>query len=361
MKIETATNQYEAWLASQISWDEEDLQSKHQKMHESPFRFLRATFYRWAQLWPKLCPELMQAPQVLSVGDLHTENFGIWRNSENGLVWGINDFDEALPLPYPQDLTRLASSVYLAKKAGLFEIKFKKACQIILDGYIQSMQAGGKPFLRLDQPNWLQKSFSKSINENKDDYWNKLRNDLGKPAQAPAQIEQILGPFFSRLSFTLHKRVAGMGSLGKQRWVGIAKRKKLAWEAKSLTFSAWYWANPSDTAPKRYYQEIIEKAVRSHDDGVIPLEKDGWVLRQLSPERVKLDLKQLDQDDKDDDLLFNMGWETANIHLASPQAQQAVLADIKGRPADWLREASKLMALTTQKDWEKFCRYDAGN
>ena len=32
----------------------------------------------------------------LSVGDLHVENFGTWRDSEGRLIWGINDFDEAL-------------------------------------------------------------------------------------------------------------------------------------------------------------------------------------------------------------------------------------------------------------------------
>lgn len=352
MNIQTATNEYEAWLGSQISLDAADLQSKHEQMRENPFRFLRATVYRWAQCWPALCPELTQAPQVLSVGDLHTENFGVWRNDQNELVWGVNDFDEAFPLPYTQDLTRLAASVYLATTTDFFEIKFKKACQVILDGYIQSLQIGGKPFLRSAQPGWLQKSFTKSINKHEDGFWEELREKLGKPVRVSVQVQELLAQVFAGQPFTTHKRTAGMGSLGKQRWVGLAETDNLAWEAKSLTLSAWTWANPSDAAPKCYCDEIVEKAVRSRDAGVIA--RDGWVLCKLSPERVKLDLKQLDQDDKDDNLLFNMGWETANIHLASPEAREAVIADLQQRPADWLREAGKRMAQATQKDWEKY-------
>ena len=30
----------------------------------------------------------MDAPQVLSVGDLHLENFGTWRDADGRLVWG---------------------------------------------------------------------------------------------------------------------------------------------------------------------------------------------------------------------------------------------------------------------------------
>src|SRR5260370_32652719 len=49
--------------------------------------------------------------EVLAVGDLHVENFGTWRDAEGRLTWGVNDFDEAYPLPYTIDLARLATSV----------------------------------------------------------------------------------------------------------------------------------------------------------------------------------------------------------------------------------------------------------
>ena len=53
-----------------------------------------------AKEFPEKCPELTSATKVLSVGDLHFENFGTWRDKEGRLAWGINDFDEAFELSY---------------------------------------------------------------------------------------------------------------------------------------------------------------------------------------------------------------------------------------------------------------------
>jgi uncharacterized protein (DUF2252 family) len=91
--IVRATRDYEAWLAGEVRVVRADLQTKHKLMATDGFSFLRATFYRWAQLFPVLCPKLAGAPKVLGVGDLHVENYGTWRDAEGRLVWGINDFD----------------------------------------------------------------------------------------------------------------------------------------------------------------------------------------------------------------------------------------------------------------------------
>src|SRR5690348_12556126 len=114
MTIQTATRKYETWLGEQLPLIGRDIELKHQRMSEGPFPFLRATFYRWAQTFPDVCPKLMSAPQVLGVGDLHVENFGTWRDIEGRLIWGINDFDEACRLPFTVDLVRLAASAHLA-------------------------------------------------------------------------------------------------------------------------------------------------------------------------------------------------------------------------------------------------------
>ena len=68
MDIKQATQGYEPWLASRATLIPADLELKHQRMAESPFPFLRATFYRWVQRWPEVCPDLATAPAVLSVG-----------------------------------------------------------------------------------------------------------------------------------------------------------------------------------------------------------------------------------------------------------------------------------------------------
>ncbi|HWW88444.1 MAG TPA: DUF2252 family protein, partial [Vicinamibacterales bacterium] len=109
MEIHDVTRSFERWLRRQTRIVAADLKLKHRRFHESPFVFLRGTFYRWIQQWPEACSDIADAPQVLAVGDLHVENFGTWRDAESRLVWGINDVDEAWRLPYTQDLTRLAT------------------------------------------------------------------------------------------------------------------------------------------------------------------------------------------------------------------------------------------------------------
>src|SRR5215831_7612531 len=99
-----ASSDLEHWASRQVQLIPSDLALKHRHMAEAVFPFLRATFYRWTQLWPVVCPELAKAPQVLIVGVLHVENYGTWRDAEGRLVWGVNDFDEAWPGAYTVDL-----------------------------------------------------------------------------------------------------------------------------------------------------------------------------------------------------------------------------------------------------------------
>ena len=86
----------------------------HMQMTVGLFPFLRATFYRWVQIWRDVVGDAANGPSLLAVGDLHLENFGTWRDIEGRLVWGVNDFDEVYTMPYSMDLVRLATSASAA-------------------------------------------------------------------------------------------------------------------------------------------------------------------------------------------------------------------------------------------------------
>src|SRR5262249_36507265 len=122
-------------MRKHIAIVDSDLRLKHQKMAGDAFQFLRATFYRWITLWNELCTDLTNSPAVLAVGDLHIENFGTWRDAEGRLIWGINDFDEAFPLPYANDLVRLATSALLAIQEQKLSVNAGATCDAILSGY----------------------------------------------------------------------------------------------------------------------------------------------------------------------------------------------------------------------------------
>src|SRR6185369_7600827 len=100
----------------------------------------------WAQQWTTLCSDLIDAPKVLSVADLHIENFGTWRDLEGRLIWGVNDVDEAYPLPYTSDLTRLATSAALLQSSGL-RVSIARACDAIMLGYMNGLTKGPRPFV----------------------------------------------------------------------------------------------------------------------------------------------------------------------------------------------------------------------
>src|SRR5262249_47033673 len=141
------TAHFETWLRSRIEVREADLDFKHEQMATSAFAFLRATFYRWMQLWPVLCPELAVAPHVLAVGDLHVDNFGTWRDQEGRLIWGVNDFDEASPLSFANDLVRLAVGIRLAVAMDRLKVSPRRACDALLGGYRHTLDSGGTPFV----------------------------------------------------------------------------------------------------------------------------------------------------------------------------------------------------------------------
>jgi uncharacterized protein (DUF2252 family) len=123
VEIERANAGYESWMRRCTLIIESDLRAKHEPMKQSPFQFLRGTFFRWAQLWPSICADLCSAPKVLAVGDLHVNSFGTWRDAEGRLCWGVDDFDESYPLAYTNDLVRLAASMKIVIDAEGLSVK----------------------------------------------------------------------------------------------------------------------------------------------------------------------------------------------------------------------------------------------
>src|ERR1700682_351992 len=243
MRITRATAKYEAWLGRRLKIVEADLAFKHEQMRTAPFPFFRATYYRWAQTWAAICGEAAQAPQVLAVGDLHVENFGTWRDIEGRLIWGINDFDETWPLPYTNDLIRLAASALLAR----MECAAKAGIAAIVKGYLDALETGGRPFALAEHHPALRTMASARLHE-PEKYWERLHAlpDVKEepPEGALKDIARLMPE--AGLQWRVTNRVAGLGSLGRQRYVAIAEWRggSVAREAKALAPSACLWGGP---------------------------------------------------------------------------------------------------------------------
>src|SRR5499425_3039312 len=175
MDIEESTRRYEEWLGKQTVLYPPHLKLKHDLMREGVFPFFRATFYRWIQVWPEICSELVAAPKVLSIGDLHVENFGTWRDKEGRLVWGVNDFDEVARMPYAVDLVRLVTSAILAQDENRLAIDAAGAATAVLTGYAESLEAGGKPFI-LEESHPHLREMALRAERDPVHFWSKLAN-----------------------------------------------------------------------------------------------------------------------------------------------------------------------------------------
>jgi hypothetical protein len=352
MTIQQATEDYERWLSGPLEIVPEDLLLKHQRMSDAAFPFLRATYYRWAQLFPHLCKELGRAPQVLAVGDLHVENFGTWRDAEGRLVWGINDFDEVWKLPYVHDLVRLATSAHLAIDDGHLAVSAKEACESLLGGYREGLEASGRPFVLAEHSESLREMATARLAD-PHRFWDKLERLPSWQGELPARAAKALASLLPRsdLPRRVVHRVAGRGSLGRQRFVALADWQggKIAREAKALAPSAALWAHGGDGSPKVLYQAALDQSVRSVDPWVKVRRR--WVVRRLAPDCSRIELADLPGEREETRLLRAMGWETANVHLGSRSAH-AMLVDLAAREPDWLHQAAKVMLAAVHEDWE---------
>jgi uncharacterized protein (DUF2252 family) len=351
MTLFEATRAYERWLRQELDEVEgADLALKHKLMAKSAFPFMRATFYRWVSVWHAVCAELAHAPRLLAVGDLHVENFGTWRDAEARLVWGVNDVDEAAPMPYTIDLVRLAASSVLAGREEHLTIAPRAACKAILEGYRKQLRDGGRAFV-LEEDHPALREAALSVERDPDRYWKRM--DALRSVEAPAKVRKMLAAHLPgpRTKFRIGHRIAGLGSLGRPRYVALAgwQGAKIAREAKAMLPSAFGWAigRPSE---RLHGHAILARAVRCQDPCFTFTGR--WLVRRLGPHCSRIELWMLPKKWDERHLLEAMGRETANLHLGSSASIAAVRADLARRPKGWLLAAAKQMADATITDWK---------
>jgi len=353
MNVVKATRQFEDWMAKRTNIDRKDLRLKHSAMKANVFMFFRATYYRWAQLWPQVCSDLAKAPRVLAVGDLHIENFGTWRDIEGRLIWGVNDFDEAWPMAYTIDLVRLAVSAHLAAEVGSLPVKRSDICDAVLDGYRDSLRQKGRPFVLGENHTWLRLIAQGELRDPVR-FWQRIDALPTLKTQTPVSAVDALEHLMPEpgIPYRLARRVAGLGSLGHARYVAIADWHggRIAREAKALLPSASSWAHDPTRPAEILYQTIINRAVRCPDHFVQL--RGRWIVRRIAPDCSRIELASLAAPGTELHLLQAMGWETANIHLGTPSARKLILRHIDTQKGKWLHRAAEAMLEAVRSDWD---------
>ncbi|WP_454737660.1 DUF2252 domain-containing protein [Cupriavidus necator] len=224
--------------------DPERLTRKLAAIAADPFAFFRGTNHLYIESLRNEAT-LFNAPTTYVCGDLHLENFGSFKG-DNGLVYfDLNDFDDALVAPLTVDVVRLLSSVLVAAgRLGLSEANATRACEEMLTTYAAVLQTG--------KPRWLERATAigmvatllRRVKRRKRGELLSERTTLRKgrrrllcdgrrtlPADRPARehARAILAAY-SRQSHHGHRfaaddvvlRIAGVGSLGVERYVVLA-------------------------------------------------------------------------------------------------------------------------------------------
>ena len=354
MDILTATKAFDRWVSGLIPVVKSQRSKKHNLMASSPVQFLRGTYYRWAQVFPEVCAVLQEAPVVLGVGDLHIASYGTWRDAFGRLIWGIDDFDEAYPLPYTSDLVRLGVSAILEASEGGIKVGLSNVADVILDGYRTNLRQGGEPFVLEEKHKWLRKIALDCLDVPAD-FWKKMEALPTARGAIPAEARKLIAQLMPApgQKYRVVRRIAGIGSLGHPRYVAVREwcGGQIALEAKAARPSASVWARPGRSS-RIYYQVILEQAIRCPDPFVRLSGK--WLVRQLAPDSSPIEIEAMSGMKDQDKLLQAMAAEGANVHLGSARASARIISDLDRRPGKWLRTAVKQMAAATLDDWKEW-------
>ena len=359
MDIIEATRRFEAWLKRRITVVGRDLAYKHERMRAAPFLFFRATYYRWAQLWTEHCPKLARAPEVLAVGDLHLENFGTWRDAEGRLVWGVNDFDEAHPMAFPNDLVRLAVSALLAAESSPhFKLKAGEVCARLADGYRIGIERGGEPFVLMESHPGLRRMALQDLRQPAP-FWKRLEaKSTPLKSDPPDSVRKAFAkilPDGAEPEYRVLKTPKGLGSLGRQRYLALVDWQggRMAREAKAVAPSACLWAKGQRAGEGNpWLERTVRSAVRCADPYYEV--RRGWLVRRLGPDCSQIDIDELVHHEDLASLLYCMGQETANIHLGTPKGRKRIRESWNHLPPDWLETSARLMLKLSLKDWNRF-------
>ncbi|RJF89338.1 DUF2252 domain-containing protein [Oleomonas cavernae] len=339
--INASTKIYENWLQREIGDDffADDLEVKHKKMRASPFSFLRATYWRWAEIIFEICPDLTGAPRVLAIGDIHLENFGTWRDIDGRLIWGVNDFDDAAVMPYPLDLIRLACSTFLIRRDS--NPSTHDICHAIHKGYTEGL-ANPSPVVLERDYDWLRRILLLSERE-RTKFWEKIARLV--PMAAPAPYEHALHAAMPEPDrpLTIFPRSAGTGSLGRPRFLASCDWRggPVLREAKALVVSGWSIRHaPADKTIRA--GEIATGRFRAPDPHLRLA--DRIVVRRLSPNSRKIEVKDAADELLSLQMLELMGREIANCHADDPSRLSQLREDVAGRKNGWLHTPAKIAA-----------------
>ncbi len=373
----------------------ERLQLKYAALRSGAFRFLRGTCHLFYEAWPRRSA-LGAAPPTWISGDLHFENFGAYKGDDRIITFDINDFDEAVLAPCTFEVARFSTSIFVA--ADDYGIGKRQAIDLVrrfLDAYAESLAQGkarrvepqvaeGMVKVLLDA---LQaRSRMERLDRRTERRGGRRRLRLGRralpvsAAQRRAVTSFMRGfargeerPQFYRV-LDVARRVAGTGSLGRERFVVLVEGKgspdgNYLLDIKEIGPSA---LGPWVPCRQPRWRSDAERVVTIQDrmQAVAPallhavtLARRPYVLRELQPTEDRLNLEGAGaKAGRLERVMRTMGCVTAWGELRSAGRQGSAIADelvAFGGRSGWQGDVLKYAqayAKQVEADWDAFRR-----
>jgi hypothetical protein len=153
--------------------------------------------------------------------------------------------------------------VELASEIEELKIGLEEACEVILEGYRESLEAGGKAIILDREHNWLKQVYGQN-EKSVEKFWSKFDQLPDMDYEILAEVRTALEATFPSkgLDYRVKRRQAGVGSLGHPRFTALAEwqGEHIARETKPLLSSAELWAEKKYEGAEIYHEECLHAA-----------------------------------------------------------------------------------------------------
>lgn len=279
-------------------------------------------------------------PVVVTVGDVHPENFGVMANADGAPIFGVNDFDEAWAAPFSYDVKRGAVGFWIAAgRNGERKRDRRRIVRSFVEGYLGALRAysvdnrAASFQFRLDNsPKIIRKLLERAMTDRETFLGSMvdLRTNRFVPSRKRvpdsshvARFQKVVDRYvkdndlggiprpksFFRVLDVARKKGSGTGSLGLDRyWILLEgwdpdPAQSVVIELKKARRSALYGLVPvSDLVAEESDEESARRVVTAHGVhlvdgdplyGFADLDGRSFVVRERSPYKEEIDVAEL--------------------------------------------------------------------
>lgn len=351
---------------------------KYQAMSESPFAFYRATAYLFYA--DALKNSFLNSINVNIQGDLHLDNVGTYFASNGKVYYDLNDFDDAYTGSYLYDVSRCATSIYLAAADAGYNINDSEdIAKEFLNAYADSLKSYSSGKNAINQPvTSLSKYAQKAVDKTNQNSYSSFLNEISANGKFiySDKIRKVSPEIFNNVSEALKNSntktknnlkvkdigiyIAGKGSLGRYRYIILTEGESTK-SNDDLVFDLKEAGQPSASQVRsklsgNQAQRIVgaTKYFISYPDtylGTTNIKDIDFYLRKVSPDE-KVNTKKIDKESDFKDHVKTVAKIVAKAHAISGKTAE-IISDFE-KKKDLVNSFSKDYSNQVKEDFNEF-------